>query len=115
MSKKRNLSSVISHLSDDVQDAIHNCVDLSYGDLMLTGSDYTYLNSMMETELADYTRQYEQATLTALKSNLLKLIDLCKYGLQLLHRLIAYTAGDYSTVLEGIGDNYDLQSSYCST
>lgn len=107
--KATQIESIIAHLRNDEQDAIHNCINLSYDDLMLTNSDYMQLNTVMETELANYTEQYEQSTISTLKTNLLKVIDLCKSAIQLLKRLIAYTIGDYSTVLEGIGDEYDLQ------
>lgn len=107
--KIEQIKSIIAYLRNDEQDAIHNCINLSYEDLMLTNSDYMHLNTVMETELANYTKQYEQSTISTLKTNLLNVIDLCKSAIQLLKRLIAYTIGDYSTVLEGIGDEYDLQ------
>lgn len=107
--KTAQIESIIAHLRNDEQDAIHNCINLSYDDLMLTNSDYMQLNTVMETELANYTEQYEQSTISTLKTNLLNVIDLCKNAIQLLKRLIAYTIGDYATVLKGIGDEYDLQ------
>ena len=107
--KIEQIKSIIAYLRNDEQDAIHNCINLSYDDLMLTNSDYMHLNTVMETELADYTEQYEKSTISTLKTNLRKAIDLCKNAIQLLKRLIAYTIGDYATVLKGIGDEYDLQ------
>ena len=107
--KTAQIESIIAHLRDDEQDAINHCINLSYDDLMLTNSDYIQLNTVMETELANYTKQYEQSTISTLKTNLLKFIDLCKEALQILKRLIAYTIGDYATVLKGVGDEYDLQ------
>lgn len=102
--KLEQMKSIISYLRDDEQDAINNCINLSYDDLMLSNHDYKHLNTVIENELDSYTKQYEQSTISALKTNLLQFIDLCKEALQLLKRLIAYTIGDYTTVLEGIND-----------
>ena len=102
--KLEQITSIISYLRADEQDAINNCITLSYDDLMLSNHDYEHLNTVIETELNSYTKQYEQSTISTLKTNLLKFIDLCKEALQLLKRLIAYTIGDYTTVLEGIND-----------
>lgn len=102
--KLEQMKSIISYLRDDEQDAINNCINLSYDDLMLSNHDYEHLNTVIETELADYTERYEHSTISALKTNLLKFIDLCKEALQILKRLIAYTIGDYTTVLDGIND-----------
>lgn len=98
------MKSIISYLRNDEQDAINNCITLSYDELMLSNHDYNHLKTVIEDELASYTKQYEQSTISTLKTNLLKFIDLCKEALQLLKRLIAYTIGDYTTVLEGIND-----------
>lgn len=102
--KLEQMKSIISYLRDDEQDAIDHCINLSYDDLMLSSHDYKHLNTVIETELNSYTKQYEQSTISTLKTNLLKFIDLCKEALQILKRLIAYTTGDYTTVLEGIND-----------
>lgn len=100
--KLDQMKSIISYLRDDEQDAIHNCINLSYDDLMLSNYGYKHLNTVIEDELDSYTKRYEQATINTLKTNLLQYIDLCKEALQILKRLIAYTIGDYATVLEGV-------------
>lgn len=102
--KIEQIASIISYLRDDEQDAINNCINISYDDLMLSNHDYEHLNTVIEAELDSYTKQYKQSTISTLKTNLLKFIDLCKEALQILKRLIAYTIGDYTAVLEGIND-----------
>lgn len=102
--KLEQITSIISYLRNDEQDAINNCITLSYDELMLNNHEYEHLNTVIESELNSYTKQYEQSTISTLKTNLLKVIDLCKEALQLLKRLIAYTIGDYTAVLKGITD-----------